>query len=139
VTTELNFTATVHQSGTIQPTTWSDTLTLEADGGLVVAEPPVVTQLTATSYLVAVTLENPLDVPITNGRFAIFGDLDVVNAATNFGEPYDSIRDGVQGLLFKYNAEVFWRFILRRTGDFVASGFWRIDGQHLEHEFDDLC
>jgi hypothetical protein len=33
-------TATIHQSGTIHPTTLSDTLTLEADGGVVVVDPP---------------------------------------------------------------------------------------------------
>ena len=56
------------------------------------------------------------------------GDLDVYGKTLNYGEIYGES----QGFLFKYNDEVFWRFIVRWTEglgrSFDSAGWWLGDG-----------
>ena len=121
-TTQMDITATIHESGTIDPTTWSDTLAFEFAGGVELEGPPNVTQLTGKNFLVTVTVKNPTTSHIANGGFAIFGDVNVVDGTANFAENYGAS----QGFLFKFNSEVFWRFIVRWTSGLGsdATGWW---------------
>jgi hypothetical protein len=125
-TSDLSFAAAIYESWeTIKvPKRISGKLQYDFRGGVVIDGEPVVKPLTATNYEVTIRLKNPSETSrIDNGGFAMYGDIDVVDHA-NFGEVYDRS----QGFLFKYNEEVFWRFIVRWTdglGSHVdASGWW---------------
>jgi hypothetical protein len=122
-TTNLGMDATIYESGNVDPTTFHGGLMLEARGVTEITHTEM-TQLTATNYLVTVTLRNPTEGRITDGALALYGNLDIVAAGQNFGEIYGNS----QGFLFKYNPEVFWRFIVRWTedlsGDYEAAGWW---------------
>jgi hypothetical protein len=54
----------------------------------------------------------------------VYSDIDVVTAASNYGQLYGN----GQGFLFMYDADIFWRLIVRWTsglgGNYDASGWW---------------
>jgi hypothetical protein len=81
---------------------------------------------------VTITVRNPTNARITDGAFTMYGDLDVVSRTANLGELY--VNGSGQGFLFKYNSEVFWRFLVRWTeglgGAYDAAGWWM--GAHGE-------
>jgi hypothetical protein len=123
-TENVAFEATNHETEQLTGTSYAGILLLQGRGGTLIDPQPEVEQLTATDYLVKVTVKNPTDVRITDGGLAMSNNLDVVSAGSNFGEIYGNS----QGFLFKYTEEIFWRFIVRWTegleGDYDASGWW---------------
>jgi hypothetical protein len=122
-TENVAFEATIHETEQLTGTSYEGILLLQGRGGILIDTQPKVEQLTATNYLVKITVKNPTDVRITDGGLAMSNNLDVVSAGSNCGEIYGNS----QGFYFKYSEEIFWHFIVCWTegleGDYDASGW----------------